>query len=109
MRLPSVLRRAYRQQDGGRVRGSERGAALVRLRDAQPVDVADLDMSWANQDGRFNAGRLVDIGYDDTGANLLLHYARPDAAEPGGAEPALYFHYNDGGTVEGAGGPVDVL
>jgi hypothetical protein len=104
VRLPPILIRAFQQQDGGRVRDSERGAALVRLRDVRQVNVADLDMSWANEDGRFDSGFLFDIGYDDTGANLLLHY--PSA---GGAGPALYFHYNDGGTIEEVGRTVDDL
>ena len=101
IRLPAILRRAYRQQDGGRVRDSERGAALVRLRDFEPKDVQELDVTFANEDGRFNTGRLFDVGYDDTGANILLHYPDGD-----GAEPSAYFHYNDGGTVEEAGSTV---
>jgi hypothetical protein len=104
VRLPAILHRAYRQQDGGRVRDSERGAALVRLQDFHPWDVRELDMTYANADGRFSTGRLFDIGYDDTGANILLHYPDKD-----GAEPAAYFHYNDGGTVEEAGTTVNDL
>jgi hypothetical protein len=94
VRLPAILRRAFKQQDGGRVRDSERGAAFVRLHDFTPVNVADLDMTYANEDGRFDTGRLIDVGYDDVGANYLLHYV------DGTAEPVLYFHFNDGGTVE---------
>jgi hypothetical protein len=104
VRLPQILKRAYRQQNGGRVPGSERGAAIVSLGDICPVDLADLDMTFANEDGRFNTGRLFDIGYDDTGANILLHYPGP-----ANTEPTLYFHYNDGGTLGGPGIMTDDL
>jgi hypothetical protein len=103
VRLPPVLRRAYRQQDGGRVKGSQRGAALLRLNDVTPVDVSDLDTTWC--EGRLDAGRLFDLGYDDTGANLLLHYA----AGSDGTGPAVHAHYNDGGSLESMGETVDAL
>ncbi len=58
----------------------------------------------ANEDGRFNTGRLFVVGGDDTGANIMLHYV--GAA---GAQSALYFHYNDGGTIEGEDSTADDL
>ena len=97
--LPPVLRRAYRQQDGGYVRGSDRGICLNRLHRVEPVEDGYMgyvdDPDWSAGGGRFDPARLFYLGGDDTGANVLLHYG-----EPGGAGPAVYAHYTDGGSVE---------
>jgi hypothetical protein len=92
--LPAVLRRAYRQQDGGYVRGSERGVCLNRLHLIEPVD-AEYLVYLGDARPRFDLARLFLLGGDDTGANILLHFG-----EPGGADPAVYAHYTDGEAVE---------
>ena len=104
VRLPPVMRRAYLQQNGGRVRGSDRGAALVQLANVEPVPPDDLDMLYPSDAlDRVRRGRLFDAGYDDTSANLLLH--DPDGDGP----PALYACYYDGGSVEPLADPADGL
>jgi hypothetical protein len=95
--LPAILRRAYRQLDGGYIRGSsDRGVAFLRLHQVEPVQPEYMDDSyWSGQGAQFDAARLFDLGWDDTGAHILLYYA-----EPGIAEPVVYAHYTDGGSIE---------
>jgi hypothetical protein len=94
--LPAILKRAYRQQDGGYLRGSDRGIFLNRLHRVEPVEAEYMDdMYWRDERGRFDPARLFYLGGDDTGANILLHYG-----EPGGAGPAVYAHYTDGASIE---------
>lgn len=103
--LPQILHRAYRQQDGGRVRDSQRGAALLRLKNVEPVTLDELSGgAHPGDDGSLGGGRLFFAGYDDTGANLLLHYA-----EAGAVEPELYAFYGDGGSLKRLAPTVDRL
>lgn len=106
VRLPAVMRRAYLQQNGGRVRGSDRGAALVQLANVTPVPAENLQALWPGADlGDVRRGRWFTAGFDDTGANLLLHYPDGDGAAP----PALHACYYDGGSVEPLADPADGL
>jgi hypothetical protein len=77
--LPPVLKRAYRQQDGGYVRGNDRGVRLNRLHMVEPVEDGYMDYvddpGWSAEGERFDAARLFYQGWDDTGANVLLHPA----------------------------------
>ena len=105
IRLPAILHRAYRQQDGGRVRGSERGAALVRLRDFQPKDVQELDMTGCQRrravQRRGGSSTSVTMTPARTSCSTILTKT--------GAEPSAYFHYNDGGTMEEVGSTIGDL
>src|SRR5947207_2489113 len=89
--LPEILHRAYKQQDGGMIRDCSIGAALLRLKDVCIRNVSDLDTTWC--EGKLDTGRLIDIGYDDTGSTLLLHYLE------GGGPPAVYAYYFDNGSM----------
>ena len=99
--LPEILHRAYKQQDGGMIRHCSIGAALLRLKDICIRDVSELDTTWC--EGKLDTGRLIDIGYDDTGSTLLLHYAED------GSPPAVYAYYFDGGTMHVWGETVEAL
>jgi hypothetical protein len=91
--LPAALKRAYRQQDGGYIRWTDRrtdrGIFFQRLHNVEPVEAEYMDdMYWGSERERFDPARLFLLGGDDTGANILLHYG-----EPGRAGPAVYAHY----------------
>ena len=101
--LPEFLKRAYTQQSGGYIRGTE--ICIVPLYWVQPVEPGYVDdfMDAADR-SRFDPARLFYLGGDGDGSTLLLHW------EAGAdQEPAVYGHWTDGGTVERRAGSVDAL
>lgn len=102
--LPSILKRAYQQQDGGYLRGV-RAICLLPLREIEPVEPGYLDnLRYGNEDGHIDPNTLFYFGGDDDqGATLLLHYGEPD-----GTGPAVYAHC-DGDSIELLAATVDTL
>lgn len=105
--LPPILKRAYGQQDGGYIRGSNRDVLLLRLRDIEPIEADFLDeLSWGNEEGQIDSAQFFHLGADGSGAALLIDFRE---TETGGSDPAVYAYYSDGGAIEQLTDTVDAL
>jgi hypothetical protein len=104
--FPPILKRAYGQQDGGYIRGSDRGVILLRLRDIEPVETDLLSELSSGSGEQIDSVRVFYLGGDDTGATLLLGYSDADT---GGADPSVFAFYSDGGEIEPLTDTVDAL